>query len=113
MTHSAAWRSCATSDESNNRLGFTSSFVVPFQILSSFLLHRTTNFPNDHNTWKGDEKIFSPISERKTQTFCIGVIEENLDYVDMLCAWEGVSSNSDTQRLPKSNVGGLRNGLIC
>jgi hypothetical protein len=60
-----------------------------------------------------DEEFNEKIPLRYSNvTFSVGVIEEHLDYVDMLCARERIAPDTDTERLAKTNVGSLCNGLV-
>lgn len=46
-------------------------------------------------------------------TLGVGVVEEQLDHVDVLGAGEGVAANANAERLAQSHIGGLRDGFVC
>ena len=94
MTHATSRRGRTTCDESDNRLGVLRCLVVPLKILGSLLLHGPTNFTNDNNT------------------VGVGVLEEDLDDIDVLGAGEGVTTDSDAQGLTQADVSSLCDGLI-
>lgn len=91
MAHSSAWRSRDTSDEADN--GLVGSVVV-FQEVCSILLSGTTNLTNHDDT------------------VGLGVLEEDLKAVDEVCAGEGVTANTDDERLTEASLGGLVDSLV-
>lgn len=60
-----------------------------------------------------DHMSTTPLTrERERSTFCRGVLEEDLDDIDMLCPREWIATNSNTQRLPEPHAGCLSDGLV-
>lgn len=94
VTHSPTRRSCPTSDEGDNRLGVGRSLVVLLEVGSGLLLHGTTNFADEDDTFR------------------TGVGKENLDNVDVLGTGEGVTANTNGEGLTKTSKSGLVNGLV-
>lgn len=94
VTHSPTRRSCPTSDEGDNRLGVGRSLVVLLEVGSGLLLHGTTNFADEDDTFR------------------TGVGKEDLDNVDVLGTGEGVTANTNGEGLTKTSESGLVNGLV-
>lgn len=46
-------------------------------------------------------------------TLGVRILKENLDDVNVLCTGERVSSNTNAQRLTKTNISSLSDGLVC
>ena len=78
-------------DESND--GFLLDIVL-LQVLSSLLLHRTTNLSNKNNTFRSF------------------VLHEDFQNVDVLGSGERISSDSDAERLTESNLGGCVDSFV-
>ena len=51
-------------------------------------------------------------NDTQGRTLGIGVVEEQLHDVDVLGAGEGVTADTDDERLAKANTGRLRDGLV-
>lgn len=114
VTHTTTGRSGGTGDKADDRLGVGSSLVVPLQVFGCLFFHGTTDFTD------------------KDDTFCSGVLQENLDDVDVLgtgsgersaiapsaslrvyLPGEGVTTDTDGQRLTETDQGGLVDGFVC
>jgi hypothetical protein len=88
VSHAASGGSGTSGDESGNGLGVR-ALVVLGEVGGSLLLHRSTNLSNQNNT------------------LSLGVLEEDLDDVDVLGAGEGVTTDTDGERLSETGEGGL------
>jgi len=93
VTHSSTGRSRDTSDEADNGLTTVDS-VGLLEELGGVLLGRTTNLTNHDDT------------------VGVGVLSEDLEAVDEVGTGEGVTANSDNERLTKTGLGGLVDGLV-
>jgi len=91
VTHSPAWRRRDTSNEADNWLA---SSVVLLQEVGSILLGRTTNLTNHDDS----VRLF--------------VLEENLQAVDEVGSREGITADSDDERLSKTGLSGLVDGFV-
>ena len=91
VTHAAAGGSANTSNEGNGGLVVD---VVGLEELGGVLLGRTTDL-TDHDDTVG-----------------LGVLEEDLQAVDEVGAGEGVTADTDDERLAKAGLGGLVDGLV-
>ena len=92
VTHAPAGRSGDTSDEGDNGL-----LLLPVGLLeelSGILLGGTTDL-TDHD-----------------DTFGLRVLEEDLKAVDEVGAAEGVTADTDDERLTEAGLGGLVDGLV-
>jgi len=91
VTHSSSRRSRDTSDEADD--GLVGS-VVLLEEVCSILLGGTTNLTNHDDAVR------------------LGVFEEDLEAVDEVCAGEGVTTDTDNERLTETGLGGLVDGLV-
>lgn len=91
VAHAAAGGSTDTSDEGNGGLVVD---VVGLQELGGVLLSRTTDL-TDHD-----------------DTISLGVLQEDLQAVDEVGAGEGVTTDTNDERLTKTGLGGLVDGLV-
>lgn len=91
VTHAAAGGSGDTGDEGHGGLVVD---VVRLEELGSILLGGTTNLTNHDDT------------------VGLGVLEEDLQAVDEVGAGEGVTTDTDDERLAKTGLGGLVDGLV-
>ncbi|KAI6776289.1 hypothetical protein HG530_000234 [Fusarium avenaceum] len=93
VTHSSTGRSRDTSDEADNGLAAVDGVGV-LEELGGVLLSGTTNL-TDHDDTVG-----------------VGVLGEDLKAVDEVGAGEGVTTNTDNERLTKAGLGSLVDGLV-
>ena len=56
--------------------------------------------------------VFSTIITLNTQTFCLRVVEKDLETVNKVCPVERITANADTQGLTKSRQRSLMNSFI-
>lgn len=91
VAHTAAGGSGDTGDEGNGGLVVD---VVGLEELGGILLGGTTDL-TDHDDTVG-----------------LGVLEEDLQAVDEVGAGEGVTTDTDDERLAKAGLGGLVDGLV-
>lgn len=91
VTHSPAGGRRDTGDEADNGLV---GGVVLLQELGGVLLSGTTNL-SDHD-----------------DTICLAVLEEDLQAVDEVGSREGVTADTDDERLTKAGLGGLVDSLV-
>jgi hypothetical protein len=91
VAHSPAGRRRDTSDEADNGLV---GGVVLLEEVGGVLLSGSTNLADHDNT------------------VCLGVLEEDLQAVDEVGAGEGVTADTDDERLAKAGLGGLVDGLV-
>ena len=91
VAHAATRRSGDTGNERNSGLVVD---VVGLEELGGILLSGTTNL-TDHD-----------------DTIGLGVLEEDLQAVDEVGAGEGVTADTDNERLAKAGLGGLVDGLV-
>ena len=91
VAHSPARGRRDTGDEADNGLV---GRVVLLQEVGGVLLGGSTNLA-DHN-----------------DTVCLAVLEEDLQAVDEVGAGEGVTTDTDDERLSKAGLGGLVDGLV-
>lgn len=91
VTHTAAGGSTDTGDEGNSGLVVD---VVGLEELGGILLGGTTDL-TDHDDTVG-----------------LGVLEEDLQAVDEVGAGEGVTADTNDERLAKTSLGGLVDGLV-
>lgn len=91
MAHTAAGGSGDTGDEGNSGLVVD---VVGLEELGGVLLGGTTNL-TDHDDTVG-----------------LGVLEEDLQAVDEVGAGEGVTTDTDDERLAQAGLGSLVDGLV-
>ena len=89
MAHTAAWRGGTASNERNNGLGVGRSLVVLLEVRCCVLLSRTADLTNEDDT------------------LSVGVLEEDLDYVNVGGTGEGVTTDTDGERLAETGKGGL------
>lgn len=94
VAHSSAGRSRDSGNEGADGLGDLSGLVVLLEEVGGLLLGGTSNL-TDHDDTVG-----------------VLVLEEDLEAVDEVGAGEGVSSDSDNQRLAEADLGGLVDGLV-
>ena len=52
------------------------------------------------------------VNEIERHTLGVGVVEEQLHHVNVLGAGEGVTADTDDERLAKTSAGRLRDGLV-
>lgn len=95
LTHSSAGGSGSSSNESNNRLGVGAGLVVLGEVLGGVLLHGATDLTDEDDT------------------FGLVVVEQELDKVEGGGTGEGVTSDTDTEGLAETDLGGLVDGLVC
>lgn len=94
VTHSSP-RGCGTaSDEGNDWLGVGSGLVVLGEVLCGVFFHGTADFTDENDT------------------FGLVVVEQELDEVEGGGTGEGVTSDTDTEGLTKTDLGGLVDGLV-
>jgi hypothetical protein len=91
VTHTSARRSRDTSNERDN--GLVGS-VVLLEEVCSILLSGTTDLTNHDDT------------------VSLGILEEDLEAVDEVGTREGVTTDTDDERLTKTGLGGLVDGLV-
>ena len=91
VTHAAAGGSGDTGDEGNSGLVVD---VVGLEELGSIFLGGTTNL-TDHDDTVG-----------------LGVLKEDLQAIDEVGAGEGVTTDTDNERLTKAGLGGLVDSLV-
>jgi len=91
VTHTATGGSGDTGNEGNSGLVVD---VVGLEELGGVLLSGSTNL-TDHDDTVG-----------------LGVLEEDLQAVDEVGTGEGVTANTDNERLSKAGLGGLVDGLV-
>ena len=94
VTHASTGGCSPASNEAHDGLGVGPRLVVLLKVLGSLLLHATTNLTNEDNT------------------LGTGVLKEQFYHIDMLRAGEGVTADTDDERLAKSDTGRLRDGLV-
>lgn len=94
VAHTTARRSRDTSNERGDGLGNSAGQVVLLEEISSILLGGTTNLTN-HNDSVG-----------------LLIFQKDLEGINKVGAREGVTANTDNQRLAQANVGGLVDGLV-
>jgi hypothetical protein len=94
MAHTTTGGRGATSNEAHDRLRLGARLVVLLQVLGRVLLHRATDLANEYNT------------------LSLGVVEEQLDDVDVLRAGEWVTTDTNAQALAKPDGRRLRDGLV-
>jgi len=92
VTHAPAGRRRDTSDERDN--GLLLLLVGLAEEVCGVLLSGTTDL-TDHD-----------------DTIGLGVLEEDLEAVDEVGAAEGVTTNTDDERLAETGLGGLVDGLV-
>lgn len=88
VSHAAAGGSGTSSDEGGDGLG-VGALVVLGEVGSGLLLHRSTDLSDQNDT------------------LSLGVLEEDLDDVNVLGAGEGVTTDTDGERLSEAGEGGL------
>jgi len=88
VAHATAGGSGAAGNERDDGLGVGASVVLE-EVLGSLLLHRATNLTDEDDT------------------LGLGVVEEDLDDVNVLGAGEGVTANADGEGLAEAGEGGL------
>ncbi|KAI6771004.1 hypothetical protein HG531_009859 [Fusarium graminearum] len=93
VTHSSSRGSGDTSDEADDGLA-TVDGVGLLEELGGVLLGGTTNLTNHDDT------------------VGVGVLGEDLEAVDEVGAGEGVTANTDDERLTETGLGGLVDGLV-
>lgn len=91
VTHTATRRGTDTSDEADRGLVV---LVVGLDELGSILLGTTTNLTNHDDT------------------LGLGVLEEDAQAVDEVGTGEGVTTNTNNERLTKTSLGGLVHSLV-
>ena len=91
VTHTSARRSRDTGDEGDN--GLVGS-VVLLEEVGGVLLGGTTDLANHDDT------------------VSLAVLEEDLEAVDEVGTREGVTTNTNDERLTKTGLGGLVDGLV-
>ena len=94
VTHATARGSSTAGNERHHRLGVREREVVLLEVLGSILLHRTADLTNDHDT------------------LGLGVLEEELDHVSGGRTREGVTTDTDDERLAETDLGGLVHSLV-
>lgn len=92
VTHTATRGSTDTSDEADGGLVV---YVVGLEELGGILLGAATNLTNHDDT------------------LSFGVLEEDAKAVDEVGTGEGVTTDTDDERLAKTSLGRLVHGLIC
>lgn len=88
VSHAAARGSGTSGDEGGDGLGVR-ALVVLGQVSGGLLLHRSTDLSDQNDT------------------LSLGVLEEDLDDVNVLGAGEGVTTDTDGERLAEAGEGGL------
>uniref|UniRef100_H2XZV9 Uncharacterized protein n=1 Tax=Ciona intestinalis TaxID=7719 RepID=H2XZV9_CIOIN len=94
MPHAPARWCSKTSNEGNHRLRICSSVVLG-KIRSCFFFGSSSNFSDEEDS------------------FGLRIIKKDFQTINKVSPVEWIASNSNTESLAKSNIGGLVNCFIC
>lgn len=101
-------------DECDDRLRVRACLVVLFKVCGSLFLHCTSDLSDENQSYKHAEYVnthYSPLLG-KSLTLCSIILQESLDDIDVLRSREGVTADTDAERLSEPDAGRLVNGLV-
>ena len=95
VTHGSTGRRGATGDESDDGLGYLSRHVKMTKVVGSFLLHRSTNLSDQHDTCSTMSSVRTRFRGReRRQTLGSFIIHKHFEDVNVLRSRERISSDS-------------------